>query len=192
VVGSPRVTQLETERLVLRVPTPDDVDPLAAIYADPLVMQYIGTGQTRAREQVTHGVKWMIEQHEKHGFGLWVVETKAEGQVIGRCGLIVQEVAGKVETELAYLLSRECWGRGYATEAALEIKRAAAEALGLRRLIALIRAENAASKRVAEKLGMGYEKTVDFHGIPAELYAIELMSGGSVAEAASGAGRSSA
>jgi ribosomal-protein-alanine N-acetyltransferase len=168
------IARFETNRLVLRIPTLEDVDPLARMYADPLVMRYIGTGATRTREQVIQGVEWMIARHHEHGYGLWVAETKADGRVIGRCGLIVQDVEGRQEVELAYLLGREHWGHGYATEAALEIRRVAFGELRLNRLIALIHAGNTASKRVAEKAGLRREKTVDFHGIPAELFSTDV------------------
>jgi RimJ/RimL family protein N-acetyltransferase len=71
-------------------------------------------------------------------------------------------------------LGREHWGRGYATEAASAMRDHALGELGLRRVIALIQHGNAASKRVAARLGMAYERDVEFHDRPVELYSLEV------------------
>jgi RimJ/RimL family protein N-acetyltransferase len=94
--------------------------------------------------------------------------------VLGRCGIAVREIEGRIEREVGYLFAREHWGRGYATEAASAMRDRALGELGLRRVIALIRCENEASKRVAAKLGMAYERDVEFHDRRVELHSLEV------------------
>lgn len=163
--------ELRTQRLVLRSPRVSDVNGLAVIYGDPLVMQVIGDGSTRTQEQVEAAVLWMMKQWEQNGFGLYVVEQEHDKQIIGRCGLICRVIEEQPEVELAYLLKRQIWGRGLATEAAMRIRSYAIEALGFRRLISLVHPDNIASKRVAQKVGLEYEKTVSLSGRPAEIFA---------------------
>jgi ribosomal-protein-alanine N-acetyltransferase len=81
---------------------------------------------------------------------------------------------GRIEREVGYVLGREYWGRGYATEAATAMRDHALGSLGLRRLIALVDHGNEASKRVAAKLGMAYERDVGFHGRVVQMHALEV------------------
>jgi len=108
---------------------------------------------------------------ELDGIGQFAVERKEDGAVLGRCGILIwetdpwkpvakAEATKPTETEIGYLLGRPHWGRGYATEAATAVRDHALTELGEERLIALIRHGNVASKRVAEKLGMQYEREV--------------------------------
>ena len=96
------------------------------------------------------------------------------GELLGRCGIAVREINGRTERELGYLLGRPHQGRGYATEAAAAMRDHALGTLGLRRLIALIQHGNEASERVARKVGMAYERDVEFHGRVVELFALEV------------------
>jgi ribosomal-protein-alanine N-acetyltransferase len=89
---------------------------------------------------------------------LWPVVEKASGEVIGHCGLLEKEVDRQAEVELIYVFNQSVWGQGYGTEAAIAVREYAFEQLGLRRLIALIDPENAASEHVALKAGLRYEK----------------------------------
>lgn len=77
------------------------------------------------------------------------------------------------EYELGYRLSRKYWGKGFATEAAIACRDCGLNTFGLRRLISIIEAANHQSIRVAEKVGMTFEKKSTFHGIAVEIYALE-------------------
>lgn len=167
-----KVSVIETERLLLRIPRLEDVDGLAAIYSDAQVMQYIGSGSTRTKNQTEVAILWMRDQHHQFGFGLWIATLKSDQQIIGRCGLIQQEIDGQFEVEVAYLLGKEFWGKGYATEAAMEIRNHAFTNGNISRLISLINPDNSSSARVAEKIGMQFERQVKLSGISANLYAI--------------------
>lgn len=162
---------IATSRLALRRLTKDDVDALAAIQRDPEVMRYLGGPRTRALAQELLG--WIIEAERKQGFGLWATTLREDGTLIGRCGILIQDVDGETEHEIAYLLGREWWGNGYATEAAAAIRDHARTRLGFERLISLIAPENVASQAVATRIGMHHERDLVFEGRPTSLFALK-------------------
>jgi [ribosomal protein S5]-alanine N-acetyltransferase len=109
------------------------------------------------------------------GFGPYAVMKKDSPELIGYCGLFLfPEIDGYSEVEIGYRLGRATWGNGYATEAAAAVRDFALHDLHLQRLIALIDPDNSASLRVAQKLGMQYEKDVMLEGYdhPDHLYAL--------------------
>lgn len=113
-----------------------------------------------------------MDNYERHGFGLWVVET-LDGTFVGDCGLTVQKVWERAEVEIGYHVRFEAQGRGLATEAAMACRDRAA-ALGVQRLIAIVDPDNVPSQRVAAKLGMHHEKTSPAHGGQRLIYATRL------------------
>lgn len=167
---------LETERLLLRRLVPADLDALYALYRDPDVRRYFPDG-TLTLEETRAELEWFLNGHPRHPeLGLWATILKETGQFIGRCGLLPWTIDGQFEVEIAYMLDKEYWGQGLATEAARGIAKYAHETLGLTRLICLIDHDNAASIRVAEKTGMAYEKEgVDDQG-PYVLYSMNINS----------------
>ena len=186
------VIVLETPRLILRHFTPDDLDDLAAIYADPEVTRYIGNGAVKTREQTAAMMEfaftdnrraWSLAtlarlpqltraiERDAH-FSLWATIYKPDNRLIGRCGLLSWDLDGRKETEVGYVLARSHWGRGIATEAARASRDYGLDVLGFDRLISVIRPDNLASQRVAEKNGMRYEKDVDAKGVAARVYCI--------------------
>lgn len=175
--------RLETERLLLRPLSSDDVDALATFYADPEVMRYLGVGKTLSRAETEASLGRMLRGWDVDGFGQLAVERKDDGVVVGRCGFLVwdaatltptteAEAAGPTELEVGYALGRPYWGEGYATEAATAVRDHALGPMGRERLIAFIRPENVRSRRVAEKLGMRYERGVTLMELPAQLFAL--------------------
>jgi ribosomal-protein-alanine N-acetyltransferase len=110
-------------------------------------------------EETREELEWFLNGHPRHPeLGLWATILKETGQFIGRCGLLPWTIDEQFEVEIAYMLSKEYWGQGLASEAAQGIARYAHEQLGLTRLICLIDHDNAASIRVATKTGMTFEK----------------------------------
>ena len=173
--------RLTTERLVLRPLSMDDLDDIARFVADPETMRYIGAGGTRTRDQARVTLEHMIQSFEAQGFGQLGVERKEDGALLGRCGLLVWDAETwtitedddePVEIEVAYLVGRDYWGNGYATEAATAVCDWALAELGLERLIALIYPGNVRSIRVAEKLGMAPEGEIEIFGNRVSLYAL--------------------
>ena len=95
---------------------------------------------------------------------------KNTGEQIGRCGPIVKEIEGVPEVELGYTLARAYWRHGYATEAARAALQYCFDVSGQRRIVAMIDPENHASIRVAKKIGMAFERMIEWEGQPATLY----------------------
>lgn len=153
--------RLETERLVLRPFAMDDLDGIHEVLGDPVSMRYYPAPFTR--EQSERWIEWNLGHYRDHGHGLWVLESKVTGELVGDCGLIPQTIDGRREIEVGWHVRRDLQRQGLATEAARECVRYAFEEMGLSRLISLIRPENVPSRRVAEKLGMEVEKEIS-HG----------------------------
>jgi RimJ/RimL family protein N-acetyltransferase len=153
--------ELTTRRLVLRRWREGDVEPFAAINADPEVMRFIGTGATRTVEETRERMAAAERRWDEDGFGLFAVELRATGELIGFAGLMVPTFLPEIlpAVELGWRLRRDLWGRGLATEAAREALRFAFDDVGLDRVVSCINIANTASIRVAEKLGMTLERT---------------------------------
>jgi ribosomal-protein-alanine N-acetyltransferase len=156
---------LETKRLLLRRFVMSDLDHLYAFYSDPNVTKYIPDAP-RTYEETKEELEWFMNGHPKFpALGLWATIYKETGGFIGRCGLLPWTLDGQNEVEVAFALSKEYWGKGLATEAALGIVEYAFETLKLSRLICMIEEANQASINVATKLGMTFEKEgKDEHG----------------------------
>jgi ribosomal-protein-alanine N-acetyltransferase len=149
---------LETDRLILRHQVPTDLNDLWALYQDPEITKYIPDAP-RSREEAREELEWHMNGHPKFPeFGLWATIHKETGKFIGRCGLLPCTIEGQNEVEVAYTIAREYWGRGLATEAAQGILNYGFEKLNLSRLISLPVPQNIASQKVAEKIGMSFEK----------------------------------
>ncbi|HEY6074466.1 MAG TPA: GNAT family N-acetyltransferase [Anaerolineales bacterium] len=149
---------LETDRLILRHMEMEDLDDLFALYSDPEVTRYIPDAP-RSLVEAREELLWHIHGHPQHSeLGLWAAVHKGTGRFIGRCGLLPWTLDGQEEVEVAYLIAPEFQGQGLATEAAQAILNYGFETLSLPRLVCLIDAENLASIRVAEKIGMRFEK----------------------------------
>lgn len=143
---------LETEHLSLRELTQDDYPALCRILQDERVM-YAYEGAFSDAE-VQEWLDRQLARYEKWGFGLWAAVLKETGEVIGQCGLTMQLWKEREVLEIGYLFRRDCWHRGYATEAARACKAYAFEKLEAEEVCSIIRDINEASKRVAIRNGM--------------------------------------
>jgi len=159
---------LETERLTLRELERSDVDDLVRTLCDRENMRFYP--KAFARSDVESWIDRCIERYTTHGTALWGMVLKADGRLIGDCGLIVQHVDGMDETEIAYHLERAHQGRGFATEAARACRDYGFNQLGRKRLISLIRPENTPSRRVAERNGLVMEKETIWADLPHLVY----------------------
>lgn len=160
---------IETERIILRHFTTQDTDKLAEIYSDPVTMRFL---RTRTYQETIQNLDWIFKCYEKYGFGLWAAIAKENNTLIGRCGLIAQNVDETRETEIAYMFSRHYWGKGLGTEAACGVRDYGFNELGYNRLISLIDPDNLASQKVALKTGLTYEKDTFIDGKKVRIYAI--------------------
>ncbi len=148
----------DTERLSVRHFGPDDLDDFAELCADPDVMRYVGDGLTLSRDEVAHWIEVCGGKYKTRGYGTSAVLERASGRFVGLCGVV--RAPGNDFDELIYVFHKWAWGQGYA----LEVGRAMLDYVfgrsTLDRIYATIYADNFASQRVAEKLGMRFEKDV--------------------------------
>lgn len=104
--------------------------------------------------EVDDWLRRQLDRYARYGFGLWAVLRKETGALIGQCGVTMQETGEGEVPEIGYLLRKDCWHRGYATEAAAACRDYAFETLGFDRVWSIIRENNLPSQRVARRLGM--------------------------------------
>ncbi|MFO1407620.1 MAG: GNAT family N-acetyltransferase [Steroidobacteraceae bacterium] len=166
-------TVLETERLVLRRFTTDDVEPFFVLCSRPEVIRY---AQSRPLGSLPEALEYMksvpFRDYEVHGYGRFACVWKATGAVIGFSGIkYVPEIE---DNELGYRFLPEYWGHGLATEAGRASIGFARDTLRLRRLVALIHPDNVASVGVVSKLGFSLERQTTYSGLPG--VAIDLYS----------------
>ena len=140
---------IETERLVLRPPLPEDFEAWAAFYEDGDALKYIGGAQVRSvawRTFTQAAGAWALQ-----GYGMFTVLEKATGRWIGRVGANHPE--GWPGTEVGWAIDRAAWGKGYAFEAAVASMDYVVKQLGWAEVIHCITPANLASRRLAERLG---------------------------------------
>ena len=166
------IPTLETERLLLRPLTEADIEPLHELMQDPDVMRYIGDRRIPTLQETWRGVAGWIGHWALRGYGLWAVEERAGGALVGRIGLI--NPVDWPGPEVGYMIGKPWWGRGYATEAARAAMDWGFETIGFDRLISLIDPANAASIAVAIHLGETPRGEVDLWGNRVLVYAIDL------------------
>ena len=163
------IPTVETPRLRLRAFTLADLDAYAAMCADPEVMRHIGGGGPVDRDTAWRHLAMFLGTWALHGHGMWAVERRSDGVMIGRAGFL--DPPGWPGCELGWLLARAAWGQGYAFEAskaALEFGRRAQRLTG--ELISLIRPANARSIALAERLGASNRGPIEFMGNTALVY----------------------
>jgi [ribosomal protein S5]-alanine N-acetyltransferase len=149
-----------TSRLRLRPLEREDLDALTAVYQDPLVLRWIGR---HTRDDVAREIAQHIEQQRSTGWSFWAVEERDTGSLIGDCGLQPLEHRGP-EVELGYDFHPRVWGQGLATEAAGAVMAAAFGALGIDRVVAVVKPDHTASQRVLEKVGLRWSGTRQAYG----------------------------
>jgi RimJ/RimL family protein N-acetyltransferase len=167
-----QIPTLETRRLLLRRPAERDVDGLAAMFADAAYMRFLGDGEPAGRDAAWRALAGALGHWALRGYGFFAVEEKASGAFIGWSGLLNPE--GWPGIEIAWGIAPARWRQGFASEAATVLLGYAAHRLRLARLVSLIHPDNAASIRVAEKIGERFLRTIEFQGKPVRLYGIEL------------------
>ncbi|KPV43562.1 hypothetical protein AN477_11700 [Alicyclobacillus ferrooxydans] len=159
--GTSQRPRLETERLILRPYSKDDLDFFTSLWADREVVRYIGNGITKTPDEAKLRLEQIITGYDT-GYGLLAAWHREKHLLVGHAGLVEQHVDGANEIELGYWLARDFWGYGLATEAAAALRDRAFHVLGLERIISIIQADNKASIAVAERVGMELERQTTF------------------------------
>ncbi|MCZ6836144.1 MAG: GNAT family N-acetyltransferase [Planctomycetota bacterium] len=143
---------LETPRLKLRTLTLDDVDNVLGIFSDPIATKYYPS--TLDRSQVIKRLQRSLDRYQADGYSFWACIRQSDGEYLGNCGLLKQEVEGRNYVEVGYQFLRRHWGQGYASEAAIACRDHAFETLEVDEVISLIVEANEPSIRVAQRNGM--------------------------------------
>jgi ribosomal-protein-alanine N-acetyltransferase len=162
--------ELNTDRLTLKPLTLDDLDWFAAMRGDKDIMRFIGRVGAVPRDIAEARLHRHLECWAERGLGMFGVRVRGEEAAVGWAGL--QPMDGTDEIEVGYAFGKAAWGRGYATEVARALVRWGFESMKLDRIVAVAYAENTASRRVMEKLGMRFEGVRYIYGTDNVYYSI--------------------
>ena len=153
------MTLIETERLALREITTDDAEFLLQLLNEPSFIQNIGDKKVRTVDDARlYAMNGPIESYKQHGFGLYLVALKGNGESIGICGLVKRD--SLPDADIGYAFLPAYWRQGYALEATTAIRQHAFTVLGHQQLLAIVNPENASSIRVLEKIGLKFKRMV--------------------------------
>ena len=147
---------LETERLFLREMTMDDFDALYAVLSDAEIMQHYP--YSFDEERVRSWIARNMDRYKNDGFGLWAVCLKDTGEMIGDCGLTLQNIDGTMLPEIGYHIRRDQQRKGYAKEAAMAVRDWAFQNTEYPALYSYCKYTNVGSFKTAESIGMHFEK----------------------------------
>lgn len=164
------IPNLETERLTLRPFREVDVGALFELSQDPDVMRYVADRRVPTLQETWRAVAGWLGHWVLRGYGQWAIEERSTGSLVGRAGII--NPADWPGPEVGYLLGREWWGRGYATEAAQTAMDWGFREMGFDELISLIDPANKASIAVATRLGESLRGHAEVMGHRVQLYGV--------------------
>ena len=157
------IPTFETERLILRPFTAEDVEPLHGIMNQEGILQYFPGPGNPPIEKVEKFVAHQVKQWDEIGYAWWAVELKETRRLLGWNGLQYLPETG--ETEIGFLTDSGYWGLGLTTEAGRIGVLFAFETVGIDELIALAHPENRASQRVIEKFGLRFVEETEYFGM---------------------------
>lgn len=164
---------LKSQRLVTRYLTSNDVSAWARFFEDEDAVEFIPAfGHSSALEAAGLWIERQLDRYRENRLGLQALIDQATGELVGLCGLLVQEVDGALEIEVGYHIFKVHWGKGYAPEAAQLFIEAAFQKNISDSVISIIDTRNLKSQRVAEKNGLLLEKRTDWNGLDVFIYRI--------------------
>jgi len=153
------LTILETERLLLRQLSTEDAEFILELLNEPSFIRNIGDRGVRTIDDAnSYILNGPVASYAKNGFGLYLVKLKETAESIGMCGLIKRDTLEDVDIGYAFL--PRFWSKGYAVESARAVKEYARNAVGLKRIVAIVDPQNEDSIHVLEKIGLQFEKMV--------------------------------
>ena len=160
--------EIKTDRLNLRHFKREDLETYSVIMGDNQIARWFPKGDSYTRKESEKSLNNILSHWMKYGFGLWGITKTENDQVFGRCGL--NYILESSEVELDFVISKNYWNQGYATEASEAVIYYGFKILYLDRIIALSKPENIASLRVIKKIGMKYIGNVEYWNIPCIKY----------------------
>lgn len=168
---------LETTRLRIRELTEEDFLPLCMILQDEEVMY--AYEHAFDDDEAKQWLERQLKRYQTDGFGLWAVILKETGELIGQCGLTIQDCEGRQVVEVGYLFRKDFWKMGYASEAATACRDYAFGVLDVEEVFSIIRDTNEASVKVALRNGMEKRGTLLKHyygmDMPHEIYSVKRI-----------------
>ena len=163
--------RFERGRLTYERIDPEHAADLKRLMLEPRVLATLWPWETKPTDADLHAsLRAMLEQWERHGFGIWLLRERSSDELIGRGGLQHCTVEGRSAVEAAWAVMPQRWGEGFATELAHTSVEVAFGGLHLHELIAFTLPHNLASRRVMEKSGFEYERDIEHAGLPHVLY----------------------
>lgn len=162
---------LESDRLILRMLREDDFEQYSLMCTDPEVMRFLNNGKPLTPLEVWRQMAYFVGHWHFRGYGIWAVEEKASGNLVGRIGFL--DPIGWPGFELGWTLNRASWGKGYATEGARRALKYAFTELDRDHIISLIAPENIASIKVAERIGEKVEGATELMGHEVLIYGVD-------------------
>lgn len=164
------IPEFLTSRLRLRAFSEADAEVFHGLMAGEGVLRYFPSTEVPSLQQVSRMITWFLNHWQERGYGDWVVESRATGEVMGRCGLLY--IRDTAETEIDFLLGKAFWGQGYATEAARASLEYGFEEHLLEGVVGIVHPENLASQRVLGKLGMKQTRRTQYFGMDCYRYEV--------------------
>ncbi len=161
---------LETERLIIKKFTPDDLGKLIEMRSDDEVIKYLGGRTMQNPEAIEKRLQFYMNCYAQFGFGMCALVWKETGEMFGWSGL--QPLDGTSEIEVGYGMIKEFWGKGIGYECATAWLNYGFSEKKLERIVAVASPENTGSWRIMEKCGMRYEKTEKHYNMECVVYAI--------------------
>jgi len=163
---------LQTQRLSLREMEPDDADFILEQLTDPSFLANIGDRGVRDHDSARAYIDRWRANYARDGYGLWLVELRETGEVIGMAGIVRRDTLPS--PDIGYALLPRHWSKGYAVEACAAVRDHAMQALGLPELLAIVSPGNAASVRVLERIGLRYRSHVRVGDDDLQLFALTI------------------
>ncbi len=157
------IPTIETPNLILRGWRPEDAGTWYELLQEEDILRYFPNPKPPPRSKADEYIAHHLAHWDKFRCGHWAVVSRDDGQVVGWNGL--EYLPELRETEVAYLLSKRVWGRGYATEAARAAVKYGFEAAALDNIIGLVHPGNLGSIRVLEKCGMLFADRLALWGL---------------------------
>ena len=164
------VPRIETKRLILRGLCESDVGDYARWVGNGRVVQHVGDGQPLTPDDAWRKIAFFIGHWQMRGYGQWAVEEKSTSKMVGRVGL--HHPHGWPGVEVGWMVDPERWGEGFASEAAHASLEWGFRELGLDEIVSVIKPENLASIRVAEKIGEQFWRNDSIMSTPVLIYGI--------------------
>ncbi|WDV44172.1 GNAT family N-acetyltransferase [Clostridiaceae bacterium M8S5] len=164
------MTKIETKRLMIREFIDSDIDNLYALLSDPKVMQYCSGVMNRVEAK-----KWLesiMKYYSEYGYDYFAVIEKSTGKFIGQSGIIKQKIDDELIDCVAFMITKDKWGMGYATEVGKACISYGLQNLNIKKLYATVENDNRASQAVLKKLGMTFERESYFYGNKVKLYSL--------------------